>query len=309
MSSKSVSLTPPPLFDLHTGQITPRFKRQLDLSGISLTENVSRLGTSHIVNVDRTLQTNGCFQKDCDFYKKGNTSKLNLSYEQAVAFLDDEYRDRPEVLPRSKGECDAIVGSGVEATMHKRFDSIRKALDSGCRFNTIHFIAKDESATHVIEAMIKERYSDVVGSSKINFVVTNTDLNILETGLPQLNKPGILSDRYVLVTDISFASKIEGIAQPLLKGKTCMGVAATSIKDWRVDMNLYGYEEALGSQEKATIAWASSVWNFKARQVHAELSVYMANKKERDRRTAAIAFVGVLTVAILAKLAFTKVAR
>lgn len=303
----ATSLTPPSLFNLHTGKITPQFQRQLDICDIPLREHVSGFGKDHILNVNRVLQDK-CFQKDCDFYKKGNTSnKLSLSHEQAVDFLEDEYRDRVDILPKVKGPCDAIVGGGVEATMHKRFDAIKKALDSGCKFDAIHFIVKDESDKHMVEKMIKESYGDAIGSSKINFVVANTDLNILETGLTSLSKQGILADRYVLVTEVLFASKTEDVARHILKEKTCNGVAATSIKDWRVEMNLYGYEEALGSQEKAAIAYASQRLSFKAGQTHSELTVYQANKKESEKRTkAAIAFGGVVCLAILANFAFKK---
>lgn len=307
--SSSTSLVPPSLFNLHTGKITPAFQRQLNLCGIQLREHVSGLGRDHIVNVNREFQSNGCFQSDCDFYKNGNNSKLSLSYEQAVAFLDDDYRDRTEVLPRSTGTCDAIVGSGVEATMHKRFDSIRKAIQHGCKFDTIHFIAKDEATQHMIEGLIKERYGEVVDGSKINYIVTNVNIGILETGLTSLNQQGTLADKYVLVTDIPFASKIEGIAKPILRGKTCIGVSATSINDWHVDMNLYGYEDALGGKEKATVAWACSALNFKARQVRSELAEYEANKRERDKKnvqTAVLAFGGAVCLAILANFVFKK---
>jgi hypothetical protein len=64
------------------------------------------------------------------------------------------------------------------------------------------------------------------------------------------------------------------IATSKLEGKTCLGIASAPIKDWKVDMNLYGYEAACGSQEKAAIAWASSAWDFKARQVNAEMRAY-----------------------------------
>lgn len=300
------TFAPPTLFNLHTGAITSAFKRQLDLCGIQPKQHISDLASYHIKNVDRELQSNGCFQTDCDFYKKGGTSKLKLTYEQAVDFLEDEYRDRPQVLPRLKVACDAIVPCGVETTMHKRFDALQLAAAHGSRFPAIHFIAKDQDTVEMVQAMIKDKYSSSLGTSKIDFVVANTNLNVLETGLASLNRQGELSDRYVLVTDILFASKIEGVAQPILKGKTCLGVAASSIKDWQEDMHLYGYEEALGSKEKAVVAFASSALNFKARQVHSELQVYRDNKLKSEKRKFAT-ILAIVGLALLINYFFKKI--
>jgi hypothetical protein len=56
-------------------------------------------------------------------------------------------------------------------------------------------------------------------------------------------------------------------------------IFAIPLKDWREDMVLYGYPEALGNHEKTTIAWASSAWNFIARQLHTEARAFVrANK-------------------------------
>lgn len=268
----------PTLFDLESGEITEHFKNQLNISGITIDQQIEGVDLYHILNVDGILQTNGCFQVDCDFYKKGNISALNLTHEQASLFLDDEYRSRQggDLMPDEMMPADAIVGCGVEATMHKRFDAIKQACDYGYIFTAFYFIAKDQEMIEMIQQMIHANYAHVIRDVPVRFIAADVDKNILEVGLNALKQQCVLNENYIVVTDITLASKIENIVRPILEGNF-LGVVATSIKDWHVDMGLYGYPQAfIGDLEKAAIAWASSAWNFKARQVHAEKSAYLS---------------------------------
>lgn len=310
MSQTVSNYTPPTLFDLHTGKIGERFKEQLDLCGIQLHAHIPSLAADHIANVNKTLQTNGCFQRDFEIYKNGNgqNSKLQLEYDQALAFLDNDYSDRIKIMPRQKDlPADGIIGCGVEPTMHKRFDTIKEAIESGCKFAALHFIMKDASTREMIEGLIKEKYSNMVRGIPIHFVITNTEIDVLKAGLNQLKNDlenGLKTKNYIMVSDVVIAAKIEGIAKSILTNKKCLGVAASSTNDWIYDMNLYGYGKALGTMEKATIAWAQSAWNFKARQVHAELALYEANKKENRKQAALLAGVAFGCLAVFAKMAF-----
>jgi hypothetical protein len=83
-----------------------------------------------------------------------------------------------------------------------------------------------------------------------------------------------LGMNYVIITDSTFAPKVEAIATSILKERKCLGAACAPITNWRIDMNLYGYEKALGDEKTAAIAFASSAWNFIARQAHAETVIY-----------------------------------
>jgi hypothetical protein len=263
------------LFDSETGMINPRFKRQLEIVGIAVKQHFSDFDSYHIRNVNEELQTNGCFQKDCDLYKKGSSSAFKIDYQQAVKFLEDEYQDRETIMPREKKMANAIFPCGVEATMHKRFNSLIESLKQGYQYDTIHFIVKDNVDKENVSKLINTTYNELVKGIKINIIVADTDLDIFEKGLKQLKEASALSKEYVIITDPTFASKVELIASSVLNEHTCMGIASAPIKDWKVDMNLYGYESSLGSHEKAAIAWASSAWNFKARQVNTEFKNFV----------------------------------
>ncbi len=264
------------LFDPESGIINPRFKQQLDKVGIIVKPHFLDVSTDHIKNVNEELQINGCFQKDWDLYKKGGTSAFQINYEQAVNFLEDEYSDREIMMPRERRIAHAIFPCGVEATMHKRFNSLSESIKQGYQYSKLHFIVKDEKDKENVLNLISTDYKELLNEIDINIVVANTELDILEKGLKQLKDGTELSKEYIIITDPTFAPKVEMIAAQVLDNRQCLGIASAPIKDWRVDMNLYGYESALESHEKATIAWASSAWNFKARQVNTEFKNFVS---------------------------------
>lgn len=280
MSLTSVSALAPKtntLFDSNNGYITPRFKRQLELVGIVSKQFFPEYDPYHVINVDQHLQTNGCFQKDWDLYKNGGSSTFKITYAQATAFLDDEYSDREMIMPREKGNgaSNAIFPCGVEATMRKRFISLRESIEKGFKYDIIHFITLNTTnAEEVKQIMTEKQYQELLEGIKVNIVIAESNDNIFEKGLGMLAANPSLGNEYVIITDPTLAPKVEGIATSILKDRKCLGIASAPIKDWKIDMNLYGYESSLKSHESAVIAWASSAWNFKARQVNTEMKAY-----------------------------------
>ena len=264
------------------GNITPKFKHQLDLVGLVSKAYFPAYDPYHIFNVNEHLQTKGCFQKDCEFYKNGGISIFQIDCQQAVAFLEDDYMDREDVMPREKAICDengkyncsAIFPCGVEAGMVKRFASLMASLKNGHNYDIVHFIVKDAAAKTEAEELINKRYQDVIEGMKFEFIIADKDKDVFQTALANLSGKPSMSDNYVIITDPTFADKVERIAAEVLPNKKCLGIASVAVKDWKTDMNSYGYVEKLGSMDKAVIAWASSAWNFKARQVNTELSSY-----------------------------------
>lgn len=80
---------PTNLFNLETGQITFSFKKQLDIVGVISKQFFTKFDPYHVLNVSETLKTNGCFQKDLDFYKQGRVSEFKINYHQAVSYLEE----------------------------------------------------------------------------------------------------------------------------------------------------------------------------------------------------------------------------
>lgn len=258
------------LFDSQTGRIHDRFKRQLDLVGIVVEQHFKEYSNDHVLNVDYCLQNNGCFQRDWEIYKKGGDSAFKISDTQAQRFLDDEYQEVQTYMPHQKNCKEAIFMGGVEPTLHKRFHSLIESMKEGYQYEVLHFIAKDDQGKSDIQRLVEGQYKEALKGIHINIVVAHTDLGILEKGLKLLEDSQALGQEYAIISDSAFASKAEKDYTMLLPNRTCLGIASVPIKDWKFDMNLYGYVQALGNEQKATIAWARSRWNVIARQVNTE---------------------------------------
>ncbi|GAB4234736.1 MAG: hypothetical protein Tsb0021_14090 [Chlamydiales bacterium] len=267
------------LFHPESGMISPIFKRQLELVGTATEQFFLDYSPDHVVNVNELLNKKGWFQKDLDFYKKGgNNPMFKITFQQAVNFLEDEFSSTVTIMPRKKAVKNAVFACGVEPTMHIRFNSLKVSLQEGYEYKNIYFITKNEEAKEEALLLIKRDYESLLNGINFNFVIVNDDLNIFEKGLSTLGANGSLDEGYAIISDQTFATKVEMIANKVLPEKKCVGVAAVPIKDWKVDMKLYGYTETiLGTFENATIAIALSLLNFKARKVDAEKKNYEAN--------------------------------
>ncbi|MCB1136272.1 MAG: hypothetical protein KDK78_08395 [Chlamydiia bacterium] len=95
--------------------------------------------------------------------------------------------------------------------------------------------------------------------------------------LELLSKLGI-KGRVTLITDPAFVEKDRARAVQALGEDRFNGCVSVPMTDWRCEMRLHGYDEkSLGSAEKATIAWAQSAWNFKAREMNFEWKNFQAS--------------------------------
>lgn len=278
--ASSTQLKSPTLFDKANGEITPHFKQQLDLVGIVVKPHFPEYDSHHIVNVNEELQSNGCFQVDWDLYKKGEESAFKITYDQAVKFLDDDYSHKETQLPELTSElAEGIVCSGVypdslQATLTKRLNGLQLSIDeNNLQYKVIYVLCKNEEIKKLSEEFINSEFKEKLDTTNFIYIVANTESNIGLTCLKKLKESYSIKN-YVVITDGTSAEKDFLTAKNVLSEETCLGIASAPIKDWKADMNLYGYEKALGTQEKATIAFASSAWNFKARQVLTELSSY-----------------------------------
>lgn len=64
-------------FDPSTNVATPEAIQRLNNVNITPKQIIPALDPYHLLNVAIELQTNGCFQIDCDFYKKRNQSEFS----------------------------------------------------------------------------------------------------------------------------------------------------------------------------------------------------------------------------------------
>lgn len=103
---------------------TEECKMILQLGNIEPQQIINTLDKWHLFNVALTLQTNGCFQEDCDFYKNGNESEFSrhLTLQQAEKFLDLGYLERAEKFPRAQLHQTPMWSNGYFlATGHNEF--------------------------------------------------------------------------------------------------------------------------------------------------------------------------------------------
>jgi hypothetical protein len=254
------------LFDAETGAITADFKKQLDLVNITIHERaLPSLDPYHVHNVCNFLENHG--------FKKGDDFDLKIDFNQAKRFLDYTYGLRVEEMPRKKCPASAIFPcSEGEQIMRKRFHSFQRSLDQGFMYDSVHFITKNVQTKEAVERLIHKKYRDVIGGIEAQFVIANPKhgLSFFQNGLKTLSTSSLLGKEYVIITDPPFARVVEAIAVRILPTRTCLGVAKAPIADWREDIKAYGYEEALGSFEKATIAWASVIWRDITQQARRE---------------------------------------
>jgi len=258
------------LFDRYTGEVTLDFKKQLDLIGIVSKQFFPEYEPNHIFNVNETLKTNGCFQRDYDYYKKGNKSNLKISYEQAKQYLDDDYLRKKTILPNPTSEIiDGVMLSGLDSNslrgaLHKRLNGLKESINArSLNFRRIYVWCNSKTIKTLSEEFIREHFKKEFDGIEFCYSTDDIEKSILK--------------HYVLISD-GTRNNVEFLhLQEVLKEHICLGIASVPI-DWKEEMNLYGYETALGSLEKATIAFASSSWNFKAHQVETELRAYKITK-------------------------------
>src|SRR5262249_27738883 len=98
LSGTTGSTIPKTFFNTETGLINPHFKRQLDKAGFVAESILKDHDPYHILNVSEVMQRH-YFQKDLEFYKKGNQPSFKITYDQAKDFLDEEYSTRSSEMP------------------------------------------------------------------------------------------------------------------------------------------------------------------------------------------------------------------
>lgn len=98
------------LFDQETGFANPDFKWLLNRIGIATKRHFKKYSEDHVFNVEKELQMRRCFQTDLNFYKNGGASGIEITYQQAMSFLDEYDAMQPKHI---FGEVDGNPQEGV----------------------------------------------------------------------------------------------------------------------------------------------------------------------------------------------------
>lgn len=258
------------LFDPATGMASKRFLNQLQLVGLISEQFFPNYDSNHVYNINQLLCDKECYQKDYNFYKNAGISKFNPTFAQSQAFIEDAFQHLETIMPRDKQLADAVFVTAVPATMRYQFDALKESIEKGCSYETIHFIIKNSEEKKQLR-LLRTEYQNILSNIDINYVKIETNENALEFGLKALLNAKSLKNPYVIITHSTFAAKAEKIAISTLNSHTCIGIASVPEKDWKKDMENYGYNDPLKTFEENLIARVSSLWNFIARQVDFEM--------------------------------------
>ncbi len=260
------------LFDEH-GMCTPQLREQLKIIGFIPEQKYADFDPYHAVNVDAGMQKY-FFKKDQDFYKNGGLSEHPLSYEQAQIFLDTLYAQQKETFPDQKENFDIIALGGVKPTLKISIKALRTLADSEYSFNKIFLCVGNEKVKEeFIKLANKEKNKSFFDAHPIEYIVADQELKAAETcfnkikAISDIDKQ--LASHYVILDDPVFSGKIRSLAESIFQTQhRCVGTASLSTNDWKELMKIYGYNKILPDQETATIAYALSQLQFKARAVN-----------------------------------------
>lgn len=232
------------LFNLETGKINSLFKKQLDLVGIVSQQHFTNYDAYHILNVNQTLQGNGCFQTDYDFYKKGGVSAFKITYDQAKAFLDEEYSTRETLLPETiQQPIIGIMASGVfsdslKSTLYKRLNGLKTSIDQkNLRYETVYVLCKDQKIKELSEKYIDEEWKKDLPNITFHYIISTSEQDVGLNCLIQLAQQPLNTTNYVVISDGTFADRDALVAQGSLKEANYCGLVSVPITDWKIDMN------------------------------------------------------------------------
>ena len=256
--------------DLETGQPGDLIRQYLTIANIEPQQVLSDYPSDHVLNLDRLLQTNGCFQRDYEFYKNGGRSPFNLIIDQAKKFLDLNYSVRQDIIPRYspdqiEGDIDVVFEGGVRYTVTTGLRSLKTMMEQGYSFRKIHFSFINPMQENIDKLKVDTNYDIIFKNLQYEPYVCEPNQNTLEVNLRSMKDH--LAKRYVIVSDPIRCRKSEQTAKGILGDDySCLGIISIPSKDWTLDMKEYGYLD----DDEATIAFAKSAWNFIARQIHTE---------------------------------------
>lgn len=274
-------LKPTPLFNPETGIATSDFQVQLERVGLVMKQHIDAFPANHAVNVCQTLHDAGCYQENFDHYKDGGDSAFHLNLDQAAAHLNHIYNARRKILPDESSTimdgilCSGVSPSSIPATLAKRFRSLKASItEKNLNFERVYILCKNDEVKSCSRDFIEKLQIIDQKFNRIDFtyIVANVDRNIGRTCVDMLHKRGGIENPYVVITDATSGQKDYLTATSVLTSSKCHGIALAPITNWIQEMNLYGYQEALGSYENAAIAWARTDWNFVTRRADLELS-------------------------------------
>lgn len=248
------------LFDHKTGIISADFQKLLEIVNIVSEKHFQEYESNHVCNVLYALESAGCFKRNVEYYKEGGPLPFEITDEQAIRYLNKDYKKREVTMPRQKNIESGLFQCGVEFTLHKNFQSLRVSLEQKYTYNVIHFIAANETIKKNVETLIDSHYKSMLSEIKVEIIVANMELNFFETALKMLLESSLLGSNYALICDPLFKVKVEGISQSILIDQECLGVVCVPIKDWRDEMENYGYKDP--------IRFVFSSLNFKTREAN-----------------------------------------
>ena len=252
-------LSKPEFFDPSTGLITPQLEKTLIQAGWTFKQQKDRKASEVVRYLFETF-----FTQNPDYYKKGGdvSKEHRITLEKARGFLTAWDTLKNDILPNEKGINHGIIPCGNEPfklTLQRRLESIRVSLESGCKYESLHFIVEDQNAQKkVAEILNSEENLKLLSGIEINYLVGETT----EIALKNLKKINS-NQNYAFIVDNCFhkIESIRDVAREIFEevGARYVGFVSSADRNWVEDMKAHGYHEEnanLPTVEKATLAWA-----------------------------------------------------
>lgn len=281
MSSPITSSSQFKNFNLATGKPTAYFEGLFERMEVTKPEKMHLLDIAAIL--DKT-----CFNKNLDHWRDNDDPRM--SYDGAVALLDYELKNRVVLMPKSTDETvDVIMPQGILPTIAaKRMPSLEAVLNAGTKVGVLRHVVKDDKQKEETSKFINAHYGEMLARHKIevDYIVANASKDLFEEGLKLRTKE--ISKKYILVVDDLFADTADMVAKKVLNDRESLGIASVPLdsKDWRKEMNLYGYVEAKkGNEKAAVIAFAQSLRNFITRNVFEAAKQYKEQASLKQQKS------------------------
>ncbi len=274
------------LCDADSGMIQSNFVKQMKTVGLEPVQYFMDYPADHILNLNKTLQTNGCFQKDGEFYRNGGESNFKINVEQAKEFLSSYFIlfkstiTTPQFLPHeisNDTDVDVVMNGDTVATLYKHFNSLRFGIERGYKFRKIHFSFQQQKA-NTLELFIQEypEFAYILEAYPFQKYMTELNLNINEDNFKKMNNNEDFAENYVIATNPTWAKNMGERTTKIITNKKYLGVLSVSVESWQKEMELFEYPKSFnGDYDKATVAWAKAEWNAIARQLNDHTKTYI----------------------------------
>ncbi len=214
------------------------------------------------------------YQLDPSYYEFNKSNVFGFSPEFMSDYLDQVYQLRRDkfIEPQNDKKVDAIICCLKKGAAIVRLQALKKSIQAGWKFNSIHIITRSNKEKNMCKELIKEIFPHDEIPSNINFTLTHVDSYLYERGCMLLKRHHQIAPHYLIIESSDlFSNKTEARCRRTLGlHSTCLGSNIFPIRNWRDEAIIHGYNKKFPKEEDLICQWFYSHMNFLARKIHHE---------------------------------------